>query len=104
MKTIYRNGRIYAGNGNFITAFAVEDGMFCFAGEDGQVQAAPEDTIVDLGGKFVCAGFNDSHMHLLNFGQSLNNARLDQHTGSLEEMLRSCKDASGVVKCEILAG
>ena len=92
MKTIYRNGRVYAGNGNFITAFAVEDGMFCFAGEDGQVQAAPEDTIVDLGGKFVCAGFNDSHMHLLNFGQSLNNARLDQHTGSLEEMIQCLRD------------
>lgn len=85
MRTVYRNGRIYAGDGKFVKTFAVEDGKFCFAGEELPVQ--PEDRVVDLAGKFVCPGFNDSHMHLLNFGQSLNNARLDRHTGSLEDML-----------------
>ena len=42
---------------------------------------------VDLGGKFVCAGFNDSHMHLLNYGYTLSMAGLAEHTSSLGEML-----------------
>ena len=54
MRTVYRIGRIYAGDGKFVKTFAVEDGKFCFAGEELPVQ--PEDRVVDLAGKFVCPG------------------------------------------------
>lgn len=53
--------------------------------------AAGGDKVVDLGGKFVCSGFNDSHMHLLNYGSSLLKAQLAAHTESLEDML-ACLD------------
>ena len=66
MPTIYQNTRIFTGDGVLDGGF-VTDGS-CFAGV-GSVEAlrrlypnAPE---VDLGGRFVCPGFNDSHMHLL---------------------------------------
>ena len=57
MRTVYKNGTVYTGNG-FVTDFAVENGKFCFVGETDKATA---DEVVDLGGKFVCAGFNDSH-------------------------------------------
>ena len=85
MKTIYYNGAVYTGQMPMCEAFAVEDGKFIFAGSsaDALAMAADGDGRVDLGGAFVCAGFNDSHMHLLNYGQSLTMAPLSENTGSL---------------------
>ena len=85
MRTLYRNGKVYTGALPLVSAFAVEDGRFVFAGEEADVPACGE--TVDLEGRFVCAGFNDSHMHLLNFGQSLTMAQLAAHTDSLAGML-----------------
>ena len=80
---IFHNATVYTGNG-FAEAFAVDDGRFVFVGADAD---APEGQRIDLGGAFVCAGFNDSHMHLLNFGQALRVAPLFLHTASLADML-----------------
>lgn len=80
---IFCNAVVYTGNG-FAQAFAVEDGRFAFVGADCE---APEGERIDLGGAFVCAGFNDSHMHLLNYGQALRMAPLNEHTASLADMV-----------------
>ena len=94
MKTIYTNGHIYTGHGRFATAMAVENGTFIYTGDDAGAlsMADPEDTVMDLQGHFVCAGFNDSHMHLLSYGQALSRARLDRHTTSLSDMLQCLRD------------
>jgi len=92
MKTIYYNAAVYTGTLPLQEAFGVENGLFYFTGtnEDAQMQSA--DSFVDLKGAFVCAGFNDSHMHLLNYGQSLTIAPLHKHTGSLDEMVQCLKN------------
>ena len=89
MRTIFYNGRVYTGELPLCSAFAVEDGRFLAVGSDREILSlgAEAAETVDLGGRFVCAGFNDSHMHLLNFGQSLRAARLPPHTGSLAGLL-----------------
>lgn len=87
MKTRYVNGQIYTGNFPIQEAFAVEDGKFTFVGTNQEAMALQADETVDLEGKFVCAGFNDSHMHLLNYGQSLTIAPLWENTHSLEAMI-----------------
>jgi len=89
MKTIYHNARVYTGSLPLQQAFVVENDRFTFAGSDGEALALREekDMVIDLRGSFVCPGFIDSHMHLLNFGRALRNPRLDQHTGSLRAML-----------------
>jgi len=53
-------------------AFLVEDGKFQKVGGREEVLAAAgaEAEVVDLGGKTVVPGFNDSHLHLLNFAYS----------------------------------
>ena len=94
MKTIYYGGQVYTGKLPLAEAFAVEGEKFTFAGSssDALALAAEGDRLVDLAGKFVCAGFIDSHMHLLNFGQSLGVAPLYAHTSSLKEMIGCLKE------------
>lgn len=87
MQTVYYNALVYTGEDKLHQAFAVEDGIFTWVGSNAQaleIEAAEKN---DLQGAFVCPGFIDSHMHLLNFGQTLRNAPLHRHTGSLEDML-----------------
>ena len=95
MRTIFLNGQVYTGDSDTLCeAFAVEDGRFTMVGTNAELArtAASGDKIADLGGNFVCAGFNDSHMHLLNYGQALRAAPLNEHTGSLREMLDALAD------------
>ena len=89
MKTIYYHGTVYTGALPLAQAFIVEDGRFTFAGTDAGAlaQRRPGDELVDLGGQFVCSGFNDSHMHLVEYGYLLQMPQLAEHTGSLAEML-----------------
>lgn len=92
MKTLYRNGRVYTGELPLKEAFAVENGRFIFAGSNAEGAKLGCEETVDLEGRFVCAGFNDSHMHLLNYGQALGCAQLNYHTGSLQELLDHMKE------------
>ena len=87
MKTAYTHGFVYTGRFPLRQAFIVENGCFTLVGSDTEILAQKVDAIVDLKGKFVCAGFNDSHMHLLNLGQALSVAPLHLHTRSLREMI-----------------
>ena len=93
MRTAYYNGKIYTGELPLKEAFLVEDGYFTAVGTDREILCLldPEDEKTDLMGSFICSGFNDSHMHLLNFGQSLYNVGLAEHTSSLEAVLDRLK-------------
>ena len=93
MKTLFYNGQVYTGSFPLKHAFIAEDGKFRHVGSNREMfLLAGEDTEkVDLEGRFVCAGFNDSHMHLLNYGQSLRMAALHDHTESLTDMLAAVK-------------
>ena len=87
MKIAYYNGCVYTGSLPLKQAFIEENGKFLSVGTDREILAANPDRKIDLEGRFVCAGFNDSHMHLLNLGQALSVAPLHLYTGSLREML-----------------
>ena len=91
MKQVFINGTVYTGNG-MCEAFAIEDGRFIATGTSKEMmERYPEADTIDLSGRFVCAGFNDSHMHLLNDGYGLSNLPLAEHTGSLSELLSYMK-------------
>ena len=93
-KKIYYNAKVYTGKLPLEEAFIVENDRFIFVGSsaDALAQQQDNDEVVDLGGAFVCAGFNDSHMHLLGYGNTLSNARLEQHTQSLADVLQCLTD------------
>ena len=91
MRTIYYGGAVYTGDLPLAEAFVVEDGKFIFAGANEEALTF-EGEQVNLEGKFVCAGFNDSHMHLLNYGQALKVAPLYAHTESLADLITCLKE------------
>ena len=69
MKTIYTGGQVFTGTLPLQEAFIVENGRFTAVGSDADMLAlrAEGDAVESLEGRFVCPGFNDSHMHLLNY-------------------------------------
>ena len=106
MKRIFYGGSVYTGTLPLVQAFIVEGNRFVFAGTSAEAlaQAGPEDEKIHLAGKFVCAGFNDSHLHLLNYGQALNVAPLYAHTGSLEDMVQCLKGYSSGTRGNWIVG
>lgn len=102
MITIYDNGQIYTGTLPIKEAFAVEDDRFLFVGNSREVcekvkKSGKSWEYTDLKQQFVCAGFNDSHMHLLNYGYALSMADLSEHTGSIEELISYMKAYEGCI-------
>ena len=88
MKTIYVDGRVFTGVLPLKEAFAVEDGIFLAAGTNKEMLAlaGPGDEVAALQGRFVCPGFNDSHMHLLGLGKLMEQCDLSQATSSLADV------------------
>jgi len=85
-------------NGNVITidakrprgsAVAVAGGKITAVGDDSAVSGlvGPQTEVVDLAGKTLLPGFNDSHLHMLSYGTSLLNVRL-AGLNSIEAMVR----------------
>lgn len=89
MKSLYFNGQVYPGCLPLVEAFVVEGNTLCYVGSEAQARSllSPQDSEVDLQGRFVCAGFNDSHMHLLGYGNMLHAAQLAPRTHRLADML-----------------
>lgn len=86
MRTLYYNGCVFCSEKELHQAFLVDNGFFAHVGADAALMSLPWDEKVDLQGAFVCPGFNDSHMHLLNLGNTMRMCPLgDAH--SLQELL-----------------
>ena len=93
MQRVFIHGRVFTGSLPLQEAFLTEDNYFKAAGTDDEILALadPAAECVDLAGKFVTPGFNDSHMHLLGFGQSLKLLQLAEHTASLRDLLETVR-------------
>jgi predicted amidohydrolase YtcJ len=69
---IFRNGRITTLDRKNLqaSAVAIKDGMFQTVGDDDTVMklASPSTQIIDLKGKRVIPGLNDSHLHVIRGG------------------------------------
>ena len=89
MKTAYVNANVITINPNQprAEAFLVEDDRFVKVGSREEVLAAAgsDAAVVDLSGNTVLPGFNDSHLHLLNFAYSRTKINL-YGAGSIAEV------------------
>ena len=88
MKTAFIHGQVNP-HQKQCTAFVIEGNKFIYTGDD-ETATAMADEIVDLRGRCVLPGFNDSHMHLLNTGSFLANLDLTS-VQSGEEILELLK-------------
>ena len=65
MKQILFNGKIYLNRGSFASALLIEDGIIRSTGTDQAILSlqTPDTKKMNLQGKTVLPGFNDSHLH-----------------------------------------
>ncbi len=89
MRTLYYGAKVFTGELPLQEAFLVEDAQIVQVGADAELLSQSADVRVDLEGRFVCPGFNDSHMHLINYGFAMEQCDLSRATGSLEELCRA---------------
>jgi predicted amidohydrolase YtcJ len=87
--TVFYNGKIYTMSDDVVVeAIYVVDGKIKDLGSNDEILSlkSADDKIVDLEGKVVVPGFNDAHMHLFNYGRSLDIVDLN-NTKSQEEII-----------------
>ena len=89
MTTILYHGNIYVRQGQFAEALLIEDNMIRRIGSNEEIlQEAPaEAERIDLAGRTVLPGFNDSHMHLQMVGRDMQTVNLYGAT-SIQEVIR----------------
>ena len=85
---IFYNCHIFDQSGD---AFVEENGKIIFVG-DKEEAFQYDGEHIDLNGKYVYPGFNDSHMHVVNYGQFLSSVSLYEHTTSLQDVLDTLKE------------
>ncbi len=87
MKTIFYNGRIHTLDCGTVCVMAVENGrVLAVGGDEIRALAGEGDVQIDLEGRCVVPGFNDSHCHLLH--TALKKRELDlSGAKSLEEVV-----------------
>ena len=76
MRTILKNGKIYVEKNNFQEALLIEDSIIKQIGKNEDIKALNSDKIIDLQGKTVLPGINDSHLHLLGVGAAMSSCNL----------------------------
>lgn len=95
MKTAFIHANVITIDGEHpkAEAFLVEDDKFTLVGSREEVLAAggSDAKVVNLDGKTVVPGFNDSHMHLLNFAYSRTKINL-YGTTSIAEIVEKSRD------------
>ena len=93
MKTILFNGKVQTGDGGYCEALLMEDGVITAVGTNAEILELADETTksLDLGGRLVLPGFNDSHMHFLNVGYNFSQVDLGK-TKSIAEALELCRE------------
>src|SRR4026207_1715784 len=93
---ILMNGRIATQDErrSFAQAVAIRDGRFASVGSNEQIMAlrSAKTQVIDLGGKTVIPGLNDSHMHPIRGGLNYNMELRWDGVPSLADALRMLKE------------
>src|SRR6185436_852859 len=80
--------------GSLAQAAAIKDGQFLVVGPDAAVQPhrGPQTRVVDLHGRTVIPGLNDSHLHVIRGGLNYNMELRWDGVPSLADGLRMLKE------------
>ncbi|GGY72723.1 amidohydrolase [Pseudoduganella plicata] len=93
---IFLNGRFHTGDTSnpVASAVAIEDGKFLAVGDADDVMRhrTPDAQVVDLNGRTVIPGLNDSHLHLIRGGLNYNLELRWEGVPSLADALRMLKE------------
>ena len=89
---ILKNACIYTMDGRVEEAVAISGDKIAKIGSNQEMEAwqGEHTQVIDLGGRTVVPGFNDTHTHLVGYGNSLRYVNLE-NCRSCEEMCRRIK-------------
>lgn len=87
MRTVLTNGKFYIENDNFKEAILIEDGIIKEIGSNEEIKNYKVDDTIDLQGKTVVPGLNDSHLHLAGTGASMTSCNLTS-ARSIDDIIR----------------
>lgn len=80
MKILYVNGKIASldNRDNFYEVIGTDGNLIDFLGskDDLDIEHSDYEQVIDLKGKLMIPGLNDSHLHLLNYGYAMENLDL----------------------------
>lgn len=96
MNTLIYNGKIYVERENFVQALYIRDEKIIKIGTDEEVISFIEeigekvDKKIDCEGQTVIPGLNDSHQHLLMYGENLRRVKISD-VRSIDELVDRCR-------------
>ena len=92
MNRILYNAKVYIEKGTYAQAVLVEDGYIKDVGGNGDILKYKngETQLMDCRGRTLIPGLNDSHLHLMQFGESLNQVQIEG-VSSIGEMIKRCQ-------------
>ena len=94
-KTVFLNGKVYLSREKFAEAIFVIDGLIEAVGSNEEILDVAGGLegvdVIDCHGNTVIPGLNDSHMHLVQVGEAMNQVKIDD-VKSVDELVRRCKD------------
>lgn len=86
LDSILINGKIYVGKDDFQEAIFIKNGIITQVGTTEEILKNTADHFLDLGGRTVIPGLNDSHMHLASVGEAMNICNLNS-AASIDEVV-----------------
>ncbi len=103
MKTIIKNAKIYIHTGQFTEALCIEDGIINQIGNFEDLDQTNIDEIIDIKGKTILPGLNDSHLHLASLGEFILSCDLTTAT-SIDDVIKIGKTFLEANAPQILVG
>lgn len=93
METIIYNAKVYIEKGRYAEAVLVRNGYVKAVGTDQEIlrYKGEETELYNCEGKTLIPGLNDSHLHFMQFGETLNQAKIEGVT-SIDEMVKVCRE------------
>lgn len=85
--TILKNGKFFIEKGNFKEAILIENGLVKEFLRDEDICKVKADRVIDLEGKTVLPGLNDSHLHMVMMGEAMNSCELSS-ARSTDDIIR----------------
>lgn len=91
MRKLIKNAKIFVEKGHFAEALVIEDGFIEKIGTNEDLANESCDEVLDMGGKTILPGLNDSHLHIAMKGSAMNSCDLIP-AKSIDDIVRLGKE------------
>ena len=92
MNRLLLNAKVYLNRDDFAEAVYISDGLIKDIGKSRElIRKYPGIEQLDCGGHTLIPGFNDSHLHFMQTGETMNQVAIDD-VSSIDELITRCRE------------